>query len=119
MTNWHRIELDKNSNQNNIYAHVEIGPESPWFSGHFPDEPILPGFATLSMVFDAIQLVSNNKLVLTGLKKIRFKQVIKPGDRLEIKAETQNNKHSYSFTIHANGIHACKGRLLVDYFNKT
>jgi 3-hydroxyacyl-[acyl-carrier-protein] dehydratase len=119
MTDWHTIELGKNSTKNNVSAQVEIGPESPWFSGHFPDEPILPGFAVLAMVFEAIQLSSNKKYVLAGLKKIRFKQVIKPGDHLEIKAEKQNNIHSYSFTVHANGIHACKGRLLVNHFNKT
>jgi 3-hydroxymyristoyl/3-hydroxydecanoyl-(acyl carrier protein) dehydratase len=71
------------------------------------------------MVFDTIAMASENELMLKGLKKIRFKKVIKPGDRLIIKAVKQKNKLSYSFTVNASGIHACKGTLIVDYFNKT
>jgi 3-hydroxyacyl-[acyl-carrier-protein] dehydratase len=118
MTNWHTIELDKSSTKNNICANVEIGKTSQWFSGHFPDEPILPGFALLSMVFDSILLTSKEELALEGFKKIRFKQVIKPGDRLKIKAQKQKNTFIYSFTVHANGIQACTGTLMVDRFKK-
>jgi len=116
--NWHTITLDKNSNLDDVHAYIDVGPESPWFSGHFPEKPILPGFALLSMVFDSILLTTHKEFVPTGFKRIRFKQVIKPGDRLEIKAQKQKNAYEYSFTVHANGIHACKGTLMVDPFSK-
>lgn len=113
--NWHSIELDNHSTKNHVLARVEIGSGSLWFSGHFPNEPILPGIAVLSMVFDAILLTSKEDLYLSGFKKIRFKQVIKPDDRLEINAEKQNSPFAYSFFVHANGIQACKGTLMVDH----
>jgi len=117
--NWHKIELTKTSNKNSVHSMVQLGKESHWFSGHFPDESILPGFAVLSMVYESIVLATEERLTLKGFKKIRFKQVIKPGDRIEINADTHNDSNVYSFTVYANGNHACKGSLIVDSFDKT
>lgn len=115
---WHSIKLDSCSTEDTVRSIVETGPESLWFSGHFPEEPILPGFALLSIVYDTIRLASTENLTVTGLKKIRFKQAVRPGDQLEIKAEKQKNSSAYSFTVIANGLDACTGTLIVDRFYK-
>lgn len=117
--NWHTIKLLNDSTDEKVHACVEIDATSQWFNGHFPDEPILPGFAVLSMVFDAVSLASKENLTLKGFKKIRFKQPIKPGDHLEIVADTHDDSGRIPFTVDANGIQSCKGALIVDPIDKT
>lgn len=63
----------------------------PFFQGHFPGEPIMPGV----MIIEALAQVggvavlsmpeNRGKLALfTGINNFRFKQIVKPGDRLNL-----------------------------------
>lgn len=118
MTKWHSIKLDTASTRDDIRATIKTGPESGWFKGHFPNEPILPGFALLSMVYDAISLISDEELTLIGFQKIRFKRVVRPDDTLEIKAVKEKNDFTYSFTVISNGSDTCKGTVIMDRYYK-
>jgi 3-hydroxymyristoyl/3-hydroxydecanoyl-(acyl carrier protein) dehydratase len=44
-------------------------PDSPWFDGHFPEDPTLPGIAQLEMAVDAIRLAKNETYRLKNLEK--------------------------------------------------
>ncbi|MFU8793820.1 MAG: 3-hydroxyacyl-ACP dehydratase FabZ [Dethiobacteria bacterium] len=63
----------------------------PFFQGHFPGEPIMPGV----LIVEALAQVGGvavlsmpehkGKLALfTGINNFRFKQMVKPGDQLEL-----------------------------------
>ena len=61
--------------------------DSPWFEGHFPGEPILPGIAIVHTVEQAIlkDIQKNNeRVVLDELRRIRFVQPVRPGEDLKI-----------------------------------
>ncbi len=111
---WHSL-TNLNHSSAEISADVHVTPDSPWFSGHFPGEPILPGIAQIAMVFDAIAQCSGNNLKISNIKKIRFKQIIRPDDNLKIVAvPAKGNDLSYSFRIMVNGEIACTGSMSVD-----
>jgi 3-hydroxyacyl-[acyl-carrier-protein] dehydratase len=64
----------------------------PFFQGHFPGEPIMPGVLIVEALAQvggvAVLSMPENrgKLALfTGINNFRFKQIVKPGDRLELK----------------------------------
>jgi len=98
------------SMQNEIAAEITFHHDSPWFSGHFPDNPILPGIAQLSTVFEAVRNAAKNKLKILEFKRVKFKQVIQPDDKLEIKASRgERDASTYSFTISVKGEVACSG----------
>lgn len=111
---WHTLELDENSTSDTICAKLVVGSDSYWFSGHFPDEPILPGIALLSMVHEAIREATGCNSIVRDFRKIRFKQVIKPGDRIFIKAVRQEDPRIYTFDIQCHGMNACKGTLTLE-----
>ncbi len=91
---------------------AEAVPGSPWFSGHFPDDPILPGIAQLAMAFEAVKHLAGEDIKITGVKKVRFKQIIRPNDRLTIRVSpTQSD--TYAFRILLKGELACNGILSV------
>ena len=93
---------------------IQAPPESGWFSGHFPGEPILPGIAQLGMVFDAINRWESRKFKITGIRRVRFKQIIRPDDPLHLTVKPQKNCAGvYDFRIQVNAELACSGVMTI------
>lgn len=66
----------------------------PFFQGHFPDEPIMPGVLIVEALAQvgAVAVLSlpenKGKLALfTGINNFKFKKMVRPGDRLELYVE--------------------------------
>jgi 3-hydroxyacyl-[acyl-carrier-protein] dehydratase len=118
---WYSLLNSGSVLQNSISAKVAVPKDSPWFSGHFPGEPILPGIAELSMVFDLIKNVfsKNSKNVkLISLKKIRFKYIVKPEEILDIVVTSvENLVNTYSFIISCGENITCSGIISVTETN--
>ena len=74
------------------YKNVTANEE--FFNGHFPNNPIMPGvlqieaMAQLSAGILMTQPEYKGKLFLfAGVDGVRFKNVVRPGDKLEMEAE--------------------------------
>ena len=80
----------------------------PFFPGHFPGHPVMPGVLILeSMAQTAACLVSyedqslslNNLVFFTGIEKAKFRKPVLPGHELFLKINLISNKRSlYKFT---------------------
>jgi len=60
---------------------------SPWFDGHFPGQPILPGVALISLIKKGIRYFGerqNLNFQHFGVRKARFTLPIQPDDTFEI-----------------------------------
>ncbi len=64
-------------------ATLEIPPGGPWFEGHFPGRPILPGVAELALALDALGRNADAP-ALKGIAHARLRQLVLPGDRLQL-----------------------------------
>jgi 3-hydroxymyristoyl/3-hydroxydecanoyl-(acyl carrier protein) dehydratase len=84
--NWDELTHIRRSDSDEWMAEGRVPPDSPWFSGHFPNEPILPGIAQLSMVFELIRraLAGKGDVRFKEIKRVRFKQIIRPDDPIRI-----------------------------------
>ena len=115
---WYSLSNVSVSDDKKVTANVIVPAESSWFSGHFPGEPILPGIAQLSMIFDLInQCYYNNtkQLKISSLKKVRFKFLVKPEDLLEIKLHSADKpENTFSFKITKGDETACSGFITVE-----
>jgi len=74
------------------YKNVTINED--FFNGHFPENPIMPGvlqveaMAQLSAGILLTLPEYQNKLALfAGIDAVRFKRIVRPGDKLEMYAE--------------------------------
>lgn len=74
-----------------ILARKNVSINEPYFVGHFPNTPIMPGVLQLEMMAQAggvlLLLPPENagKLaLLTGIEKARFRRPVVPGDVLEV-----------------------------------
>ena len=79
------------------YKNVTIN--EPFFNGHFPDDPVMPGVMILESMGQVTSVLLGIKLgkeqknkiaFLTGIDKARFRKPVRPGDKLVTKAELTN-----------------------------
>ena len=116
---WYSLTNIKRSSSNEIFADAIASGKSPWFSGHFPGEPILPGIAQLGMVFDAIKQACGKNLNISGVKRVKFKQIIKPSDKIQIIVRGKNDDNSlYTFQVMVDSRVACNGIMTVEPVSK-
>jgi 3-hydroxymyristoyl/3-hydroxydecanoyl-(acyl carrier protein) dehydratase len=97
---WRLLKEVKTTNNNHIQALAEVSADSPWFSGHFPGEPILPGIAVVHIVKQAITqetLKKGDKLELHALKRVRFTQPVRPGDTLSVDISSEDKGEEILF----------------------
>ena len=111
---WHHLTVSPESTSDELHSRAQAHSASPWFSGHFPGEPILPGIAQIAMVLETVQKALGRNLRIAGIKRVRFKQVIQPGDEISIRAHLRKGDgESYSFQVTVGGEIACSGALHV------
>lgn len=58
---------------------IEVPPDSPFFAGHFPGQPILPGIAHLALVARAL-----GDPPIAEVKTLKLRKPVGPGDVLDL-----------------------------------
>jgi len=111
---WHIISHKRDTSNPEVFAEACTETGSPWFSGHFPNDPILPGIAILSMVTDAItkhESEEGKKIRITGIRRVRFRLPVRPDDVLTISVSSFNRdeRPSYHFNVTLEGKTVCTG----------
>lgn len=102
-----------------IAASVRFPAGSDWFSGHFPENPILPGVALIALVEEAVVEWERRKgrsVAITGVRRVRFRLFIRPDDELTLEAiPTSHPKGpAYAFAVRLAGETACSGILAAE-----
>ena len=80
---------------NRIIAYKNVTLNEPFFQGHFPQKPVMPGVLIIEAMAQATCLlalqsegVSDDAIyLLVGVDKARFKRQVEPGDRLQLEME--------------------------------
>lgn len=107
---WYRLIDMEGSADNEIRADIEVPAESSWFDGHFPGEPVLPGLAQISMVFDVIRKASDGERSVASVSRVRFKRIIRPDELLTVMAAPlKKEADAFSFRIQTQGDLVCSG----------
>lgn len=93
------LEIDKGKT---IKALKNVSINEPFFEGHFPHRPVMPGVLMLEalaqtaalLAFDAMDAVPTDDMVyyLAGIDNARFKRPVEPGDQLILQAELLRTK---------------------------
>ncbi|APX91865.1 3-hydroxyacyl-[acyl-carrier-protein] dehydratase FabZ [Halomonas sp. 1513] len=85
-----------------IRGYKNVSINEPFFNGHFPHHPIMPGVLVIEAMAQACGILgfkTVNKLpadgyvyYLVGSDNVRFKRPVMPGDRLHIEAKVIREK---------------------------
>jgi 3-hydroxyacyl-[acyl-carrier-protein] dehydratase len=84
-----------------IVGHKGVTMNEPWFQGHFPGRPIMPGVLILEALaqiggilayasepFDA----GNSLMYFLGIDKAKFRRPVTPGDRLDLEVHVIHHR---------------------------
>jgi 3-hydroxyacyl-[acyl-carrier-protein] dehydratase len=80
-----------------IHAYKNITLNEPYFVGHFPHHPVMPGVLIIEALAQAAALLSfktidekpdlNSLFYFVGIDECRFKKPVVPGDQLHLHVE--------------------------------
>ncbi len=110
---WYSFITAGLDSDNAVVAQIRTDSQSPWFCGHFPGDPTLPGVAQLQMVVASITKVLQQEFTVQQIARIKFRYLIRPGDILDIHVHTGKKENHYSFHITTNQQDVCSGRLVL------
>lgn len=93
-----------------------IPRDSLWFSGHFPDMPLLPAIGMLGMVYDTLAAYASHNsmhLILREMKRVRFKKILRPESDFSVSLALQPSGDGFSgsFQCTSGGDTVCEGML--------
>jgi 3-hydroxyacyl-[acyl-carrier-protein] dehydratase len=69
-----------------VKASITLAPDAPYFDGHFPGRPILPGVIELALMAEAAAHVAGRDDPVHTIPFARLRHLVVPGDRLELSA---------------------------------
>ncbi len=85
-----------------IKALKNVSINEPYFNGHFPHRPVMPGVLMIESLAQAAALLafesfdissqSNNVFYFAGIDGVRFKRPVEPGDQLILQIEVLRMK---------------------------
>jgi len=106
-----------------LKAIKNISVNEPCFTGHFPEQPILPGVLILEalaqsmgiLAFKTLELSGNDLFYFAGIDEARFKRPVVPGDQMELYVEVIRERRgitAFTGVATVNGEVACEAKLM-------
>ncbi len=104
------VELESGKS---LSAIKNVSINEPFFQGHFPGQPVMPGVLILEAMAQATGLLSFSDMgdahktklyMLVGIDKSRFRGQVVPGDRLQLDISLKRNMRGI-------GIFQCEARV--------
>ena len=116
------LEIDKGKR---IKALKNVSINEPYFVGHFPHRPVMPGVLMLEamaqaaalLAFDSLGTVPDEKTLFyfAGIDGARFKRPVEPGDQLILEVSLSRMKagiFKFAAQAHVDGVLACEAELM-------
>jgi 3-hydroxyacyl-[acyl-carrier-protein] dehydratase len=84
-----------------IHAFKNLTFNEPFFQGHFPGQPVMPGVLQLEAMAQAGALLAHQisafdpekkVIYLMSFDKVKFRRVVIPGDRLDLHVRLERQK---------------------------
>jgi 3-hydroxymyristoyl/3-hydroxydecanoyl-(acyl carrier protein) dehydratase len=101
------ISKDEKLSTNAFSCNLLINKDLPYFRGHFPNEPILPGVVQIAWAIHFGSRLGLDSMYFTGVPRSKFSAVIQPGMlvRLNLKRDRESLEFSFesSMTTHSSG----------------
>ena len=93
------------ANTHEVIAYKLLGAGEPFFAGHFPNKPVMPGVLQLEALAQTAAIWmglqqhdrQNKKAIpyLTGVQSAKFRRPVTVGDRLDLHVQLQGQKAGF------------------------
>lgn len=109
-----------------IRALKNVTMNEPYFPGHFPHRPVMPGVMILEALAQAAGILAfvtagvypdeNRQLYFVGIDKARFRRPVRPGDQLILEATLERSIRGiwkFTTTAKVDGEEATSAEMMV------
>jgi len=79
-----------------------VSINEPFFVGHFPERPVMPGVLILEALAQASAVLASETIqarpgdgylyLFAGIDNVRFKHIVEPGDQLRLEVKLERHK---------------------------
>ncbi len=114
-----------------ISAYKCVSINEPFFQGHFPRQPVMPGVLIMEALAQAggimvlldipAETLQDKLLLFTGMENVRFRRPVVPGDRLDLECTMIRQKLRLSKIMGralVDGVLAAEGELTAAVMNR-
>lgn len=113
-----------------IHGHKCVSYNEPWFQGHFPQRPIMPGVLIVEALAQIGGLLAyasepfdpaTNLMFFLGIDKVKFRHTVIPGDRLELACTVMHHRTNvwkFSGEASVDGTVCASGELLASIVDR-
>ena len=109
-----------------IRAVKNVTFNEPFFTGHFPQRPVMPGVMIIEALAQAAGILAfvtagvipddDTRFYFVGIDKARFRRPVEPGDQLVLKAQLQRSFKGIwrlSTVAEVDGEEVCSAEMMV------
>ncbi|TBU76219.1 acyl-CoA synthetase family protein [Phytopseudomonas daroniae] len=96
------------------HLELDVPLDLAHFSGHFPGTPVLPGVVQIDWAQQfARALISDLPPLFGGMEVLKFQQLVRPGDRLQLTLRFDRERNKLYFTFRNGEANCSSGRILL------
>lgn len=93
---------------------LAIPPDLAYFSGHFPQTPVLPGVVQVDWALSLGQQLMNLPGQFAGMEVLKFQQLVRPGDEIQLHLRFDPVRNKLYFTFRNDTATCSSGRIVLE-----
>ncbi|MGC5699937.1 AMP-binding protein [Pseudomonas sp. NFXW11] len=93
---------------------LAIPPDLAYFSGHFPQTPVLPGVVQVDWALSLGQQLLELPGRFAGMEVLKFQQLVRPGDRIQLNLRFDAQRQKLYFAYLNDGAPCSSGRIILE-----
>ena len=93
---------------------LAIPPDLAYFSGHFPQTPVLPGVVQVDWALLLGQQLMDLPAKFAGMEVLKFQQLVRPGDEIQLHLRFDPVRSKLYFTFRNDSATCSSGRIVLE-----
>ncbi len=93
---------------------LAVPPDLAYFSGHFPQAPVLPGVVQVEWALQLGQQLMNLPEKFAGMEVLKFQQLVRPGDEIQLHLRFDPVRGKVYFAYRNETATCSSGRILLE-----
>lgn len=109
--------ISRRQQDNELHLQLAVSADLAYFSGHFPQTPVLPGVVQIDWAIELGQALLNSPLRFVGMEVVKFQRVVRPGDLLTLNLRFDRERGKLYFAYSNDGESCSSGRIVLEAHN--